>query len=74
MFPASSERKLQQQNGIAIAKRMAMKLRNWTLRRCILKGSISTADVPVNSLGQSKCDPGKVSPCLTVLETHKPPS
>jgi hypothetical protein len=51
MFPASSERKLQQQNGIATAKRMAMKLRNWALRRSILRGSISTPEFPVKSPG-----------------------
>ncbi len=63
-FPASSERKLQQQNGIATVRRTAMRLRNWALRRIILWGSIPIAHVLVKCA--SDADSGRLAASSTL--------
>ncbi len=67
-FPASSERKLQQQNGIATVRRTAMKLRNWALRRIILGGSIPIAHVLVKCTADA--DSGLLSDNVESIRTR----
>lgn len=67
-FPASSERKLQQQNGIATVRRTAMRLRNWALRRIILGGSIPIAHVLVKCTADA--DSGLLSDNVESIRTR----